>query len=102
MCLNLSVCLSRGFSGEFKIVQVNYVEFAGCIIYYFLNFFPSLGSQMSRLKLRKIKKNMQVLELFLIFATSEAGDSFVNKSSETETQKSHHPHKSPAAPRLKS
>lgn len=56
---------------------------------------------MSRLKLRKIKKIIQVLEIFLIFATFEAGKSFVNKSSETETQKSHHPHKSPAAPRLK-
>lgn len=57
---------------------------------------------MSRLKLRKIKKNKQVLEIFLIFATSEARKSFVNNSSETETQKSHCPHKSPEAPRLKS
>lgn len=56
---------------------------------------------MSRLKLRKIKTNKDMLEVFLIFATSEAGKLFVNNSSEIKTQKSHHPHKSPTAPRLK-
>lgn len=39
---------------------------------------------MSRLKLIKIKKNKKVLEVFLIFSTSEAGKSFVNNSSERE------------------